>query len=167
MLGLDQRRERRWARRRSEGRLADRPGGGNPVHGLMAAEVEAILALHDEWGEVDGSHRKLAHRGSYLGRVWVSPATVFWGTPGLCQFAVADDDPVTWAQPGGLRGRYSMRFQESMIAAVRDALSASAFVDIRLSPDLRAGEHRRRRRIPASRHVPQARLSPVPTPDRT
>jgi putative transposase len=28
-------------------------------------------------GEIDGSHRKLAHRGFYLGRVWVSPATVF------------------------------------------------------------------------------------------
>ena len=29
-----------------------------------------------EWGEIDGSHRKLAHRGSYLARVWVSPSTV-------------------------------------------------------------------------------------------
>lgn len=29
-----------------------------------------------EWGEVDRSHRKLAHRGSYLNRVWVSPATL-------------------------------------------------------------------------------------------
>jgi hypothetical protein len=27
-------------------------------------------------GEVDRSHRKLAHRGSYLERVWVSPASV-------------------------------------------------------------------------------------------
>jgi putative transposase len=27
-------------------------------------------------GEVDRSHRKLAHRGSYLGRVWVSPSSV-------------------------------------------------------------------------------------------
>lgn len=77
VLGLDERRERRWEARRSAGRLADRPGGGNPVHGLMPAEVEAILALHAEWGELDGSHRKLAHRGSYLRRVWVSPATVF------------------------------------------------------------------------------------------
>jgi putative transposase len=47
------------------------------VHGLRPSEIEAILALADEWGEIDGSHRKLAHRGSYLGRVWVSPATVF------------------------------------------------------------------------------------------
>ncbi|MCA1698890.1 MAG: integrase core domain-containing protein, partial [Actinobacteria bacterium] len=77
VLDLDERRERRWEARRSEGRLADRPGGGNPVHALTPTEVEAILALHAEWAETDGSHRKLAHRGSYLGRVWVSPATVF------------------------------------------------------------------------------------------
>jgi len=77
VLGLDERRARRWEQRRAAGLLADRPGGGKAVHGLMPAEVEAILALHAEWGETDGSHRKLAHRGSYLGRVWVSPATVF------------------------------------------------------------------------------------------
>jgi len=29
----------------------------------------------DEWAEIDHSHRKLAHRGSYVGRVWVSPST--------------------------------------------------------------------------------------------
>src|SRR5664280_759739 len=27
-------------------------------------------------GETDRSHRKLAHRGSYLGRCWVSPSSV-------------------------------------------------------------------------------------------
>ena len=27
-------------------------------------------------GDVNRSHRKLAHRGSYIGKVWVSPATV-------------------------------------------------------------------------------------------
>ena len=46
------------------------------VHALRPEEIAAILALADEWGEIDGSHRKLAHRGSYLGRVWVSEATV-------------------------------------------------------------------------------------------
>ena len=35
-----------------------------------------ILELFETWGEIDRSHRKLAHRGSYLGLVWVSPATV-------------------------------------------------------------------------------------------
>jgi putative transposase len=39
-------------------------------------QIDAILALAREWGEIDASHRKLAHRGSYLGRVWVSPSTV-------------------------------------------------------------------------------------------
>src|SRR5918993_1934717 len=56
--------------------LADlRPGGG-AVHGLLAEEVAEIVALFHQWGEIDRSHRKLAHRGSYLERVWVSPATV-------------------------------------------------------------------------------------------
>src|SRR5439155_8100325 len=47
-----------------------------PVHGLLDWEVAEILALAEEWGPLDHSHRKLAHRGSYLGRVWVSPSTV-------------------------------------------------------------------------------------------
>jgi len=46
------------------------------MHGLLDAEAAEILALFDEWGETDRSHRKLAHRGSYLGRVWVSPSSV-------------------------------------------------------------------------------------------
>jgi transposase InsO family protein len=62
--------------RRARGRLTDRAPGGSPVHGLLAEEAEEILALFDEWGELDRSHRKLAHRGSYLGRVWVSASSV-------------------------------------------------------------------------------------------
>lgn len=46
------------------------------MHGLLPSEQEAIVALYEQWGEVDRSHRKLAHRGSYLGLVWVSPSTV-------------------------------------------------------------------------------------------
>jgi putative transposase len=46
------------------------------VHGLLPDEEAAILGLFDQWGEVDRSHRKLAHRGSYIGQVWVSPSTV-------------------------------------------------------------------------------------------
>lgn len=38
--------------------------------------MTAILELFERWGDVDRSHRKLAHRGSYLELVWVSPATV-------------------------------------------------------------------------------------------
>jgi putative transposase len=60
----------------SGGSIVGRPGGG-AVHGLLDEEVEAILKLAEQWGEIDRSHRKLAHRGSYLHRVWVSPASVF------------------------------------------------------------------------------------------
>ena len=35
-----------------------------------------ILDLIETWGPTDRTHRKLAHRGSYLGRVFVSPSTV-------------------------------------------------------------------------------------------
>jgi hypothetical protein len=63
------------------GRPGERPGcwptGGGAVHGLLDEEVEAILEPAGQWGEIDRSHRKLAHRGSTLGRVWVSPASVW------------------------------------------------------------------------------------------
>jgi len=75
-LELDRRRAWRWQARAAIGALADRPPGGNPIHGLLAWEEKAILDLFDEWAPVDLSHRKLAHRGSYIGRVWVSPSTV-------------------------------------------------------------------------------------------
>ncbi len=75
-LGLGERRARYWQKRAAAGALADRKPGGTPVHALRPEEVDAILGLADQWGEIDGSHRKLAHRGSYLGRVWVSPSTV-------------------------------------------------------------------------------------------
>lgn len=76
VLEFDRQRAWRWAQRRTDGTLADRPGGGNPVHGLLEWEQTAILELYEEWGPVDMSHRKLAHRGSYVHRVWVSPSTV-------------------------------------------------------------------------------------------
>jgi len=76
VLGLKESRAWRWRIRRDGDRLADRPGGGRPVHGLLPAEEAEIVALFEEWGEVDRSHRKLAHRGSYLHRVWVSPSSV-------------------------------------------------------------------------------------------
>lgn len=75
-LGVSERRSNRWARRRAAGRLADGAPGGSPVHGILPEESEAILALFEQWGQVDRSHRKLAHRGSYLGRFWCSPSTV-------------------------------------------------------------------------------------------
>jgi len=75
VLDLPELRAYRWLGRRAAGTLADRRPG-QAVHGLLADEVEAIVALFHEWGEVDRSHRKLAHRGSYLSRVWVSPSSV-------------------------------------------------------------------------------------------
>lgn len=76
VLELDRRRAWRWTERAAAGTLADQPPGGNPIHGLLDWEVQAIIALYDQWGPVDLSHRKLAHRGSYIGAVWVSPSTV-------------------------------------------------------------------------------------------
>ena len=77
VLEVDRRRVWRWQRRRDSGEdLEDSSPGGNPIHALLGWEVEAVLALAEEWGPVDRSHRKLAHRGSYLERVWVAPSTV-------------------------------------------------------------------------------------------
>jgi len=76
VLELPERRAHRWTRRRDAGRLADAKPGGMPVHGILEQERAAILSLFQAWGEVDRSHRRLAHRGSYLALVWVSPATV-------------------------------------------------------------------------------------------
>jgi putative transposase len=75
-LDLGEVRAHRWRARRSLGRLADTAPGGSPMHGLLPEEVQEILALFEAWGETDRSHRKLAHRGSYLGRFWVSPSSV-------------------------------------------------------------------------------------------
>lgn len=66
----------RWrARQRHLGTLENLAPGGNPVHVLLPSEVEKILAIAEQWGTVDASHRKLAHRGSYTDTVWVSPST--------------------------------------------------------------------------------------------
>jgi transposase InsO family protein len=76
VLGLDLDRIARWLARREAGRLDDDPPGGAPVHGLLDWERAAIGELHRAWGEVDRSHRKLAHRGSRLGLVHVSESSV-------------------------------------------------------------------------------------------
>jgi putative transposase len=75
-LDLGEVRAYRWLERRAAGELADWAPGGNSMHGLLDDEIAEIVAIYHEWGEVDRSHRKLAHRGSYLERVWVSPASV-------------------------------------------------------------------------------------------
>jgi putative transposase len=74
-LELDEGRAWRWRRRRDHGCLDDRKPGV-ALHGLRPEEEVAILDLFEQWGDIDRSHRKLAHRGSYLGLVWVAPSTV-------------------------------------------------------------------------------------------
>ncbi len=76
LLGLDDMRAARWLLRRAAVQLEDRPPGGNPLHGLLAREREAIIDLSGAWHEIGTSHRKLAHRGSGLGLVHVSESTV-------------------------------------------------------------------------------------------
>lgn len=76
-LELSRRRLQRWRHRQSAGRsLADRVPGGNPIHGITPAEEDEIVAVFHEWSTTDRSHRKLAHRGSWLDRFWVDPSTV-------------------------------------------------------------------------------------------
>lgn len=76
LLELDRARAWRWRHRQAAGTLEDAAPGGHPIHGLLDWEEAEILSLFEEWGPVDLSHRKLAHRGSYTGRVWVGPSTV-------------------------------------------------------------------------------------------
>lgn len=67
----------RWRLRRLHvGTLDDLAPGGTAMHALLASEIDAIMAVVEQWGPIDGSHRKLAHRGSYIDAVWVSPSTL-------------------------------------------------------------------------------------------
>ena len=74
VLKISRRRVERWQHRRAD--LVDRKPGGVAVNSLLDDEIAQILAVFDDWGERDRSHRRLAHRGSYLGRFWASPSTV-------------------------------------------------------------------------------------------
>ncbi len=76
VLQVDTSRVWRWRRRAHAGedRLVDQVTRA-PVHGITSDEEAEILAVADAWKDIDRSHRKLAHRGSYQGRVWVSPST--------------------------------------------------------------------------------------------
>ncbi len=76
-LGVGDVRMHRWRKKLAEiGTLEDIAPGGNPVHRLLGWEIDAILDLIETWGPTDRSHRKLAHRGSYEGIVFVAPSTV-------------------------------------------------------------------------------------------
>jgi len=75
MLGLAHARAHRWRQRlKDAGSLEDRDPGGGAVHGLLSWEEAEILDLIEEWGQIDRTHRKIAHRGSRLGVGFVSPS---------------------------------------------------------------------------------------------
>jgi putative transposase len=77
VLDLADVRAHRWRQRlRETGSLEDGRPVGEAVHRLLEYEEQAILDLIEEWGPVDRSHRKLAHRGSYTGQVFVAPSTL-------------------------------------------------------------------------------------------
>ena len=81
-LGVSHSRLLRWAGLRcpDRARLADRPSGPGPGgarHGLLDWEKDRIVEVARDWGRVDLTHRKLAHRASRLGLVHVSESS-FW-----------------------------------------------------------------------------------------
>ena len=77
ILQVEDVRVHRWrARLADTGSLQDRPPVGNAVHRILPCDEQAILDLIETWGEVDRSHRKLAYRGSYIGKVFVAPSTL-------------------------------------------------------------------------------------------
>lgn len=76
LLGLEHARHADWVQRRVAGRLDDLSPGGNPVHAILPSERAAIIELFETWGEIDRSHRKLAHRGSREHLVHASESTV-------------------------------------------------------------------------------------------
>jgi putative transposase len=78
VLELNDRRVSVWQSRRAAGLpLKDAASGpAEALHSLLDWERAAILELFDDWAEIDRSHRKLAHRGSRLGKVFVSESSV-------------------------------------------------------------------------------------------
>jgi transposase InsO family protein len=68
-----------WKARLAAGRdLGDEPPGpvaGEALHALLDWERDEIVQVAKEWDQIDLSHRKLAHRGSRLGRVHASEST--------------------------------------------------------------------------------------------
>ena len=66
---------RSWRPGRPAGPCPQLPQLDVPLHALLDHERAAIIKLTEEWGEIDRSHRKLAHRGSRLGVVHVREST--------------------------------------------------------------------------------------------
>jgi len=55
------------------------------------------------------------------------------GGRGVCHVAVADRAARPYREPGGLRGRYSLRYQEHSSGSVATALSDAGFVDVHVA----------------------------------
>lgn len=79
LLEVNDVRVARWRQRLAAGLGLDdaRPGPEEALHAILGWEREAILAVYDQWAEVDRSYRKLAHRGSRLERVFASESTFY------------------------------------------------------------------------------------------
>lgn len=79
-LGVDHARVHLWRARVAAGTSLDDaapgPEAGEALHALLDWEKAAIIELAKTWEKIDLSHRKLAHRGSYLGEVFVAESTV-------------------------------------------------------------------------------------------
>jgi putative transposase len=78
LLDVNDRRVSHWQQRRQAGLPLDDapPGPAEALRGLLTWERQAILELFVAWAEIDRCHRKLAHRGSRLGKVFVSESSV-------------------------------------------------------------------------------------------
>jgi putative transposase len=80
VLGVDHARVLAWQSRAAAGDglvdTAPGPVPGEALHALLDWEKTAIVQLAHDWAQVDLSHRKLAHRGSRLGRVFVAESSV-------------------------------------------------------------------------------------------
>jgi len=56
------------------------------------------------------------------------------GGHGVCHVAIAENDPVTYREPAGMRARYSLRFAERTSDEVRSDLASAGFVDVEVTP---------------------------------
>ena len=103
VLEVEPARVSRWqARRAARVSLEDAPGGpGEALHAILPGERQAIIALYEQWGDIDRGTRKLAHRGSRLDWVHASESTVLrvLRTEGLVLAPPRPREPVGPKQP--------------------------------------------------------------------
>jgi transposase InsO family protein len=78
-LGVGHSRMMEWKAKLAAGQPLDDqvpgPITGEALHALLDWEKAEIIEVAQEWQQIDLSHRKLAHRGSRLGRVFASEST--------------------------------------------------------------------------------------------